>query len=140
MHVSHTQARLHMIKVKEQSILNSTFQRILSKQLPNTGMLSQNALDIVYNMLVCKLCNARTQEVVSAASQQLACKKRLFRQFMLMYYQFSWYKIPKVESKFGTKESKKSCPNVQNTYKTVSTNIVPLCCLCISDLSVSLSL
>ena len=64
-------------KVKEQSSLKSTFQKILTEQLPNVGTFSQDALDNVYNVLVRKLCYTRVQEVVSAARQQLACKKGL---------------------------------------------------------------
>ena len=64
-------------KVKKQSELEISFKEILAKRLPNFETFSQDALDNVYHIFVCKVCNTRIQEVISAAKQQMASKKGL---------------------------------------------------------------
>lgn len=95
-------------KVKEeQNTLKSAFQKILTEQLPNIGTFSQSVIDGVYTVLVRKLCNTRVQEVVSAAKQQLACKKGLASTVDVNLRPVLLAQHTKLETKLGTKESKK---------------------------------
>ena len=58
-------------KVQEQDSLKESFLQILAGRLPNVHAFSEEAVNTVYNVLVCKLCNTHVQEVVSTVKQQL---------------------------------------------------------------------
>ena len=53
------------------------YREILAELLPNIDTFSEEALDNVYDMFVCKVCNTIIQEVISAAKQQMASQRGL---------------------------------------------------------------
>ena len=52
------------------------FKESLAMLLPNVDTFSEEAIDNVRDTFICKVCNTVIQEIISAAKQQMASKKR----------------------------------------------------------------